>query len=243
MVDAEQDLIYVRERRLPYETFDADNHLYENQDALTKFLPQGVQGRDQVHRGRRPHEAGDPRPHQRVHPEPDLRAGGGARRLGQHRVEQGGERQERPRRRQAEGDARHRRVLRPRAAPRADEGHGHRPHGAVADAGERARGARRRRPRVRGHGHPRAQRVDARALDATCTATRSTRRRSSASRPGADRALEELAVHPRARRQDLPDARGAGAHLAGPQVVRAAGVRPVLGGGGASRHRRRHALG
>jgi predicted TIM-barrel fold metal-dependent hydrolase len=39
MADAEPGLIYVRERRLPYETFDADNHLYENQDALTKFLP------------------------------------------------------------------------------------------------------------------------------------------------------------------------------------------------------------
>jgi predicted TIM-barrel fold metal-dependent hydrolase len=39
MPETDQDLIYVRERRLPYETFDADNHLYENKDALTKFLP------------------------------------------------------------------------------------------------------------------------------------------------------------------------------------------------------------
>jgi len=39
MADTDQDLIYVRARRLPYETFDADNHLYENTDALTKFLP------------------------------------------------------------------------------------------------------------------------------------------------------------------------------------------------------------
>jgi predicted TIM-barrel fold metal-dependent hydrolase len=39
MADTDPGLIYVRERRLPYETFDADNHLYENQDALTKFLP------------------------------------------------------------------------------------------------------------------------------------------------------------------------------------------------------------
>ena len=30
MADTDPDLIYVRERRLPYETFDADNHLYEN---------------------------------------------------------------------------------------------------------------------------------------------------------------------------------------------------------------------
>ena len=38
------ELIYVRERRLPYETFDADNHMYENQDALTKFIPPAYEG-------------------------------------------------------------------------------------------------------------------------------------------------------------------------------------------------------
>ena len=30
--------------RLPYTTFDADNHLYENRDALTKFLPPEYEG-------------------------------------------------------------------------------------------------------------------------------------------------------------------------------------------------------
>ncbi len=44
MADPSQDFIYVRERRLPYETFDADNHLYENRDALTKFLPPEYDG-------------------------------------------------------------------------------------------------------------------------------------------------------------------------------------------------------
>src|SRR5262249_37545008 len=44
MSDTSQDFIYVRERRLPYTTFDADNHLYENKDALTKFLPPEYQG-------------------------------------------------------------------------------------------------------------------------------------------------------------------------------------------------------
>jgi len=39
VTDSQEHFIYVRERRLPYETFDADNHLYENRDALTKFLP------------------------------------------------------------------------------------------------------------------------------------------------------------------------------------------------------------
>src|SRR5579862_8086170 len=44
VADTSEDFIYVRERRLPYETFDADNHLYENQDALTKFLPREYEG-------------------------------------------------------------------------------------------------------------------------------------------------------------------------------------------------------
>ena len=73
MADTDQDLIYVRERRLPYETFDADNHLYENTGRAHQVPAQGVQGRHPLHRGRRPDQAGDPRPHQPVHPEPHLR--------------------------------------------------------------------------------------------------------------------------------------------------------------------------
>ena len=33
------EYVEVVHRELPYATFDADNHLYENGDALTKFLP------------------------------------------------------------------------------------------------------------------------------------------------------------------------------------------------------------
>ncbi len=40
----EPGFIYVRERRLPYETFDADNHMYENRDALTKYIPRAYEG-------------------------------------------------------------------------------------------------------------------------------------------------------------------------------------------------------
>jgi predicted TIM-barrel fold metal-dependent hydrolase len=36
--------IQVTHRELPYTTFDADNHLYENRDALTKFLPREYEG-------------------------------------------------------------------------------------------------------------------------------------------------------------------------------------------------------
>ena len=40
----EDGYIQVTHRELPYTTFDADNHLYENRDALTKFLPREYEG-------------------------------------------------------------------------------------------------------------------------------------------------------------------------------------------------------
>jgi predicted TIM-barrel fold metal-dependent hydrolase len=44
MSDTATEFIQVTHRELPYTTFDSDNHLYENQDALTKFLPREYQG-------------------------------------------------------------------------------------------------------------------------------------------------------------------------------------------------------
>src|SRR5436190_7179043 len=41
---AETEYIQVTHRELPFSTFDADNHLYENSDALTKFLPPEYEG-------------------------------------------------------------------------------------------------------------------------------------------------------------------------------------------------------
>ena len=38
------EYIQVTHRELPFSTFDADNHLYENGDALTKFLPREYEG-------------------------------------------------------------------------------------------------------------------------------------------------------------------------------------------------------
>ncbi len=38
------EYIQITHRELPYPTFDADNHLYENRDALTKFLPREYEG-------------------------------------------------------------------------------------------------------------------------------------------------------------------------------------------------------
>src|ERR1700728_3912737 len=40
----DENLMYIRKRKLPYPVFDADNHMYENRDALTKFLPAGYEG-------------------------------------------------------------------------------------------------------------------------------------------------------------------------------------------------------
>ncbi len=44
MSDTGMDFIKVVHRELPDLTFDADNHLYENRDALTEFLPPEYQG-------------------------------------------------------------------------------------------------------------------------------------------------------------------------------------------------------
>ena len=41
---ATEDFIYVHNRQLPYSTFDADNHMYENRDAMTKHVPKQYEG-------------------------------------------------------------------------------------------------------------------------------------------------------------------------------------------------------
>ena len=82
MADTTEDFIYVHERRLPYETFDADNHLYENRDAMTKFLPREYEGAIKYVEVGRTDQARHPGSHQRVHPEPHVREGGRARAAG-----------------------------------------------------------------------------------------------------------------------------------------------------------------
>ena len=62
--------------------FDADNHLYETRDALTKFLPERYRGVIDYVEVRGPHQDRRPGPDQRLHPQPDLRCGGPARRPG-----------------------------------------------------------------------------------------------------------------------------------------------------------------
>jgi predicted TIM-barrel fold metal-dependent hydrolase len=44
MTTTDENLVYLSDRKLPYAVFDADNHMYENRDALTKFLPREYEG-------------------------------------------------------------------------------------------------------------------------------------------------------------------------------------------------------
>jgi len=41
---ADDELFFIRERELDYPVFDSDNHMYENTDAFTKFIPAEYQG-------------------------------------------------------------------------------------------------------------------------------------------------------------------------------------------------------
>jgi predicted TIM-barrel fold metal-dependent hydrolase len=41
---SDDELYFVRDRHLDYPVFDSDNHMYENQDAFTKFLPREYEG-------------------------------------------------------------------------------------------------------------------------------------------------------------------------------------------------------
>jgi len=40
---SDDELNYMRERKLPYPVFDVDNHMYETVDSFTKFLPKGYE--------------------------------------------------------------------------------------------------------------------------------------------------------------------------------------------------------
>ncbi len=141
--------------------FDADNHLYETRDALTKFLPDRYKGADRLRRRPRPHEDRRPRPDQRLHPQPDVRRRGPARRAG-GLLPQGQPRGQEPPGDLRRADAGHPGVPRAGAARRADGRAGHRPGAHVPDAGQPRRGAHAGRPRDDPRRHPRAQRVDPR---------------------------------------------------------------------------------
>ena len=238
-----ENLIYVHERRLPYETFDADNHLYETQDALTKFLPPEYEGavkyvevggrtklalRDHISEyipnptfnrvavpgsyGRDISKGGDGRP-----------VAGAATGV-KPRVMPGIDAffDPEPRLALMKDMGIDRTLLWPTLASVLEERVADDPDLAVAII------------------HALNQWMHEHWTYVYSDAIYSTPIISLAAGNGP--ALEELEyIHERGR-QDLPDPRGAGADVEGPQVVRAARVRPVLGAGPGARHRGRHAL-
>ena len=203
-------------------------------------VPAGaVQGGRRLRRGAGPHEDRRQGPHQRLHPEPDLRGGGPSGRDGGVLPARQPRGEEPPRdlRRADAGDPRVPRAERPR---RADGRAGHRPRAHVPHARQPRRGAHAGRPRAHPRGHPRAQRVDARDLDLRL-------RGPHLHHPGdhpADRRQGDRGarVGGRARRPRRADPARAGAGLPRLALVRPAGVRPVLGEGRRARHPRRDAL-
>ena len=130
---------------MPFPLFDADNHLYEPQEALTKYLPKEykdvvqyvqVNGRTKIAlRGQISNYI--PNPTFEVVAKPG--ALGGVLQVRQPRRQE----QARALRR---ADAVHPGVPRARSAPGADGRAGHRPHADVPDAGQPDRGADARRP-------------------------------------------------------------------------------------------------
>ena len=67
----DDELFFVRDRQLEYPVFDVDNHMYENTDSFTKFIPKEYdglvkyiqEGNRHAPRGQGQHRAGDPEPH------------------------------------------------------------------------------------------------------------------------------------------------------------------------------------
>ena len=130
---ADDSLIFVRERNLDFPVFDADNHMYENTDAFTKFLPPEYEGVVKyIDDGNRSKLAMKDRIEPR-HPEPDVPAGGASRWPAGRPPP-------------APFDQRARRVLRRRASLQADAGVRHQPVADVADPRQCHRAGVARRP-------------------------------------------------------------------------------------------------
>ena len=144
--------IYMRERRLPYPVFDADNHMYENRDALTMFLPPEYDGIIKYVDIGESDESRDQGQDKRLHSQPHVRPGRSPRRPSGRSPA-------------STWNTGGRGVLRPRAPPGPDEGHGYRQVDDLAHAGHGRRGAARRRSRRHSGRAACLQSLDARTLD------------------------------------------------------------------------------
>ena len=66
------------ERQLDYPVFDADNHMYEQPDAFTRYLPDEYKNVI-IRAGQWPRQARHQERDHGVHPEPDIHSGGPTR--------------------------------------------------------------------------------------------------------------------------------------------------------------------
>ena len=132
---------------------------------LHQIPAEGVRGARQVRPGERPHQDRGAQRHLRLHPEPHVRGRGTPGRTGGVLQERATPKGKSPARDDRQGHPLARGLLLPRAAAQVDGRARPGPGAHVADAGEPARGAPRRRPEGHARRHPRAEPVDARALD------------------------------------------------------------------------------
>ena len=213
--------------------------LLRDQGLLHPAPARPLQGRHRLRRAARPDEDHDPGHGQRVHPEPDLRGRGAARRPG------GVLPQRQPRgqvvsRDHRGADAEPSGLPAPRAPHRADERARRRPLAHVPDARQPARGAHARRSRTDARGDPLAERVDVRGMELQLRGSdlRDAGHHTADRREG-DRGAR---MGPGAGGEDGPDPTCARPGLPRLPLVRVPRVRPVLAGRGRRGHPRVDAL-
>ena len=216
-------------QELAHAVFDADNHLYETEDALTRHLPAEHANlfRFVEIRGRKKLVVRDRLTEFIPNPTFEVVA-----RPGSHMAFYAGDNPEGKTLRELTGkpiDVRSRRSASPGPAPRAPRRAGHPRVARLPDAGEPRRGTAARRPRAHPGRDPRVQPVAVRRLDLRLrgSAVRHADREPVHPRRGHRRAR----APPRSGRQGGADASGAGQRPARDPITVPPRVRSVLGPG------------
>ena len=205
--------------------FDADQHMYETPESLTQLPAREVLARRAIRPVRPADPDRDQQQGQRLHPQPDVRAGRRAR--GAREVLRRREHRRTDAARDAgPGHRGARRDPQPRRPRRRTRPPGRRRGAELPDAGQPGRALQRRRSGADAGDHPRAQPVDARALDVQLRGPgvldadhQPLRGRRRPARTG---------VPARPRRQGRIDQTRPGQRYPRLALTRTAGVRPVL---------------
>ena len=222
---ADDSLIFVRQQKTSTSRLRLRQPHVREHRGFRQVPAEGIRGRHQVHRLRRSDEAPVKDRIDRAIPNPTFQ-----------RVAPPGGQKRSPR---APFDRRTRRVLRRRASLQDDAGIRDRPVADVADPRERHRAGDARRPARDARRVARPQRVDVRTLDVRL---RGRDLPDAGDRHGDRRQGDQGArVGGRARRADRLHPPGAGVRAPGAALLRAAGVRPVLGRDAGAGHDRRPA--